>query len=151
MKLKFALGLLALAFTGTSWAAGDFYLHNGDRVLFYGDSITEQRYYPVAVETYVRTRFPNLKVSFIDSAVGGARVTGNWAVRSEQQSLARTRRISVQADGCHHHARHERRVISAAHSNHLRCLPNRVRRHHPVPTGAPSRSQDCADRALALG
>lgn len=89
MKLRFALGLLAVAFTGTSWAAGNFYLHNGDRVLFYGDSITEQRYYPVAVETYVRTRFPNLKVSFIDSAVGGARVTGNWAVRSEDESLAR--------------------------------------------------------------
>ncbi len=89
MKLRFALGLLAVAFTGTSWAAGNFYLHDGDRVLFYGDSITEQRYYPVAVETYVRTRFPNLRVSFIDSAVGGARVTGNWAVQSEDESLER--------------------------------------------------------------
>ncbi|MGH9655182.1 MAG: SGNH/GDSL hydrolase family protein, partial [Bryobacteraceae bacterium] len=48
------------------------------RVLFYGDSITEQRYYPVAIETYVRTRFPDLKVKFRNSAVGGARVTGNW-------------------------------------------------------------------------
>ncbi|MGH9407451.1 MAG: SGNH/GDSL hydrolase family protein [Terriglobia bacterium] len=66
-----------------------FYLHSGDRVLFYGDSITEQRYYPVAVETYVRTRFPGLQVKFVDSAVGGARVTGNWAVTSEDESLAR--------------------------------------------------------------
>jgi lysophospholipase L1-like esterase len=89
MKLTLTLGLFAVAFTGTSWAAGNFYLRNGDRVLFYGDSITEQRYYPVAVETYVRTRFPDLKVSFVDSAVGGARVTGNWAVQSETESLAR--------------------------------------------------------------
>lgn len=66
-----------------------FYLHDGDRVLFYGDSITEQRYYPIAVQTYVRTRFPNLKVSFVDSAVGGATVEGNWSVSTEEQSLQR--------------------------------------------------------------
>jgi lysophospholipase L1-like esterase len=70
-------------------APPEFYLHNGDRVLFYGDSITEQRYYPVAIETYVRTRFPNLQVKFVDSAVGGARVTGNWAAKSEDVSLER--------------------------------------------------------------
>ena len=35
-----------------------FYLKPGDRVCFYGDSITEQRFYGVDVETYVRTRFP---------------------------------------------------------------------------------------------
>ncbi|MCL5263188.1 MAG: SGNH/GDSL hydrolase family protein [Acidobacteria bacterium] len=81
---------LALGLTPTVRAATQaFYLHSGDRVLFYGDSITEQRYYPVAVETYVRTRFPGLQVKFVDSAVGGARVTGNWAVSSEAQSLER--------------------------------------------------------------
>lgn len=82
--------VLALGFTPTLHAAvKSFYLHNGDRVLFYGDSITEQRYYPVAVQTYVRTRFPNLQVKFVDSAVGGARVTGNWTVKSETESLER--------------------------------------------------------------
>jgi lysophospholipase L1-like esterase len=59
-------------------AASSFDLRSGDRVLFYGDSITEQRYWTVAVETYVRTRFPDLQVRFLNSAVGGARVTGNW-------------------------------------------------------------------------
>jgi lysophospholipase L1-like esterase len=73
------LGLLGLAFVGSSHAAPPtFYLLNGDRVLFYGDSITEQRYWTVAVETYVRTRFPNLQVKFLNSAVGGATVLGNW-------------------------------------------------------------------------
>ena len=93
MKLsrwQLVLMVVALGIAQTGWAAAkNFYLHDGERVLFYGDSITEQRYYPVAVETYVRTRFPNLKVKFVDSAVGGARVTGNWAATSEDQSLER--------------------------------------------------------------
>lgn len=89
-KRGLTLGLFVAAFTQIVYAAPHpFYLHNGDRVLFYGDSITEQRYYPVAIETYVRTRFPNLQIKFVDSAVGGARVTGNWAVSSEDESLER--------------------------------------------------------------
>lgn len=93
MKLSrwnLALIVFALIAAQPVWAAAkDFYLHNGERVLFYGDSITEQRYYPVEVETYVRTRFPNLQVKFVNSSVGGARVTGNWAVSSEDESLER--------------------------------------------------------------
>ncbi len=91
LALTLCLGLspAASAAVPATSPAKAFYLHPGDRVLFYGDSITEQRYYPVAVETYVRTRYPNLHVKFVDSAVGGARVTGNWAVHSEAQSLQR--------------------------------------------------------------
>lgn len=75
----FPLAVLALATAPAALPAlPSFQLKNGDRVLFYGDSITEQRYYPVAIETYVRTRFPDLKATFRNSAVGGARVTGNW-------------------------------------------------------------------------
>jgi lysophospholipase L1-like esterase len=55
-----------------------FYLKDGDRVVFYGDSITEQRLYTTYAETYVVTRFPQLKVSFVHSGVGGDRVTGGW-------------------------------------------------------------------------
>ncbi len=56
-----------------------FYLKPGDRVCFYGDSITEQRYYGMDVETYVRTRFPDLHVKFVNSGVGGDKVSGGWA------------------------------------------------------------------------
>jgi lysophospholipase L1-like esterase len=64
----------------TSVAAdGAFYLKSGDRVCFYGDSITEQRYYGMDVETFVRSRFPGLHVKFVNSGVGGDRVTGGWA------------------------------------------------------------------------
>lgn len=53
-----------------------FSLHVGDRVVFYGDSITDQRLYTVDVETYVLTRFPKLDVSFVHSGWGGDRVSG---------------------------------------------------------------------------
>jgi lysophospholipase L1-like esterase len=57
----------------------NFYLHDGDRVVFYGDSITDQRLYTTFIETYVVTRFPGMKVAFVHSGVGGDRVTGGGA------------------------------------------------------------------------
>lgn len=82
-KLSLLAALLPLCFSAAMARAADanasFYLHKGDRVCFYGDSITEQRFYGVDVQAYVRTRFPNLHVSFVNSGVGGDRVTGGWA------------------------------------------------------------------------
>src|SRR5437588_8978255 len=72
MRRVFALLLLA----ATALAQGDFYLKDGDRVVFYGDSITDQRLYTTFAETYVITRFPKLDVSFVHSGWGGDRVTG---------------------------------------------------------------------------
>ena len=67
-----------LFLAGNAGAAGrsdnSFYLKKGDYVCFYGDSITEQRYYGVDVEAYVRTRFPDLHVRFINSGVGGVQL-----------------------------------------------------------------------------
>jgi lysophospholipase L1-like esterase len=78
-KKGLTAGWFAFVFLSSAAAASQlFYLKNGDRVLFYGDSITEQRYWTVAVETYVRTRFPDLQVKFLNSAVGGATVVENW-------------------------------------------------------------------------
>ncbi len=57
-------------------AAGDFYLHDGDTVVFYGDSITEQNLYNQVVELYTATRFPSMRVRFFGAGVGGDRVTG---------------------------------------------------------------------------
>ena len=53
-----------------------FYLKNGDRVVFYGDSITDQRKYTTYIETYCVTRFPNDHFTFVHSGWGGDRVTG---------------------------------------------------------------------------
>lgn len=52
------------------------YLRTGDRVVFYGDSITEQAHYTRPVETYLRTRCPDLNVTFINSGWGGDRAWG---------------------------------------------------------------------------
>lgn len=57
-------------------AQGGFYLKDGDRVVFYGDSITDQRLYTTFTETFVRTRFPQLDVKFTHSGWGGDKVGG---------------------------------------------------------------------------
>ena len=53
-----------------------FFLKNDDRVVFYGDSITENGGYTNDVETFVRTRFPRLRVSFANAGWGGDKVSG---------------------------------------------------------------------------
>jgi len=58
---------------------GGFALKDGDRVVFYGDSITEQRLYTSDVEEFELTRFPESKVTFIQAGVGGDRVSGGRA------------------------------------------------------------------------
>src|SRR5215831_7490287 len=69
--------LLAFSlFVSISHAADTFALHDGDRVVFFGDSITDQRRYTSVVETYVVTRFPKLDVRFVHSGWGGDRVSG---------------------------------------------------------------------------
>ena len=67
-----ALVLLALPAVGQS----AFYLKDHDTVVFYGDSITDQRLYTVAAETFVLTRFPNLQVKFVHSGWSGDKVSG---------------------------------------------------------------------------
>lgn len=68
--------LLALFAALALAAQPAFHLTDGDRVVFYGDSITDQRLYTTFVETYVRTRFPNMNVKFTHSGWGGDRVSG---------------------------------------------------------------------------
>ncbi len=71
------VGIVALLILGTA-ASGQnaFYLKHNDRVVFYGDSITDQRLYTTFVETFAVTRFPDRKFTFIHSGWGGDRVTG---------------------------------------------------------------------------
>jgi lysophospholipase L1-like esterase len=74
--------LLQIALTGflfSSAALGgspEFQVHDGDTVVFYGDSITNQRLYTVFTEAYVLTRFPHIHVTFVHSGSSGDRVSG---------------------------------------------------------------------------
>jgi lysophospholipase L1-like esterase len=71
-----AVCLLALSALTTVQAQSKFLLKDGDCVVFYGDSITDQRLYTTFAETFVVTRFPHLKVRFVHSGWGGDRVSG---------------------------------------------------------------------------
>ena len=68
-----------LALSSVSHALGssaDFYLRPGDRVVFFGDSITDNRLYDTLVETYIVTRYPTLNATFVHSGWSGDTVSG---------------------------------------------------------------------------
>jgi lysophospholipase L1-like esterase len=64
-----ALGLVLLQ--GADVLAVDFLIRDGDRVVFLGDSITEQRLYTTYIEAYALTRHPEWKLSFRNVGWGG--------------------------------------------------------------------------------
>ena len=68
-----ALGLWMIALGLAAALAADPKpeIRDGDRVVFWGDSITDKAYYPRTVENYYRGRFPRLKVEFYDLGWGG--------------------------------------------------------------------------------
>src|ERR1017187_9457876 len=80
VRALFVLAFFILpCWTNAQTSSSNFALRDGDRVTFYGDSITEQREYTEDVEEYVLTRYPTWKVSFHNGAVGGDKVSGGWA------------------------------------------------------------------------
>jgi lysophospholipase L1-like esterase len=96
-RSAFLLLLSALAVPAESPAAppespAPFALRDGDRVVFYGDSITQDGAYARFVEEYVRTRFPRWDVRFFNAGVGGDTVKGGGAgpvdVRLERDVIA---------------------------------------------------------------
>lgn len=67
------VGIFLIVFFGLvlSGIARDFLLKDGDRVVFLGDSITEQRLYTTYLEAYALTRHPGWKLSFRNVGWGG--------------------------------------------------------------------------------
>jgi lysophospholipase L1-like esterase len=81
---------LLLAFVTAAPAAEpskDFYFKKGDRVVFLGDSITEQYQYSTYIELYLTTRFPDWQMQFLNAGIGGDTATGG-AGRFKAQVLA---------------------------------------------------------------
>jgi lysophospholipase L1-like esterase len=78
LRITGFLAACLVAFSAPAFSAPPetFYLHPKDTVVFYGDSITDQRMYTMLAELYSLTRYPKLDVRFIDSGWGGDRVTG---------------------------------------------------------------------------
>ncbi len=73
-NLLFILLLAAASFAPAQQPA----LHDGDRVAFYGDSITAQRLYTRFVEDIFLTRYPRLHISFYNAGVPGDTVNGGY-------------------------------------------------------------------------
>jgi len=69
--------LIATCFSWTALAANsvaaepEFALHDGDRIVLLGDSITEQKLYTSYLEAYALTRFPKEKFTFFGRGWGG--------------------------------------------------------------------------------
>src|SRR5438046_7998147 len=64
--------ILICAFWVAAGAPGaDFLIRDGDRVVFLGDSITEQRLYTTYIEAYALSRHPQWKLSFRNVGWGG--------------------------------------------------------------------------------
>ena len=76
MRYDTAVRPTLLALLATAALAQEFHLKDGDRVVFFGDSITDQRLYTTFTETFTVTRFPGRKITFTHSGWGGDRVTG---------------------------------------------------------------------------
>lgn len=80
MRGKYCLvSMLALLFGFSAMAQSStnpFALRNGDRVVFYGDSITAQRLYTRFSEEFIVSRYPELRISFFNAGVSGDTVEG---------------------------------------------------------------------------
>ncbi|HEY0072837.1 MAG TPA: GDSL-type esterase/lipase family protein [Abditibacteriaceae bacterium] len=75
MRLKAAIAALLVAGTLTQ-AKAELILKANDRVVFYGDSITEQRLYTRYVQQYIQCRYPELKIKFYNAGWGGDTAPG---------------------------------------------------------------------------
>jgi lysophospholipase L1-like esterase len=80
MKRRYALiavvGLLALVPASRSAEPDAFFFKPNDRVMFLGDSITEQYQYSSYIELYLTTRFPKANMTFLNAGIGGDTANG---------------------------------------------------------------------------
>lgn len=74
------LSLLALVLISAPLVAAedakDFFFKKGDRIVFLGDSITEQYQYSSDIELYLTTRFPDGGMTFLNAGIGGDTANG---------------------------------------------------------------------------
>ena len=74
------LGIFACASVSAEQPpAPGFALKAADKVVFYGDSITAQRFYTRFVEDFVVSRYPQMRIEFYNAGVSGDTVEGGHA------------------------------------------------------------------------
>ncbi|MDX9753591.1 MAG: SGNH/GDSL hydrolase family protein [bacterium] len=73
MKRITLITLMGLVLALTGVAGDDFLIQDGDRVVIWGDSITDNAFYPRSVENYVLSHYPDWTVEFHNLGWGGDR------------------------------------------------------------------------------
>jgi lysophospholipase L1-like esterase len=86
-RLSALLLLVAAPSLPAAEPAGEFFFKPHDRVMFLGDSITEQYQYSSTIELYLTTRFPHWNCLFLNAGIGGDTATGG-ANRFDNHVLA---------------------------------------------------------------
>ena len=71
MRRKIMLLLAGWALAALCAGAAEFFIHDGDRVVFLGDSITQQKLYTTYIEAYALTRHPDWQLVFRNTGWGG--------------------------------------------------------------------------------
>jgi lysophospholipase L1-like esterase len=141
-----ALFLLFVALAPLSARGADeFFFQDGDRVMFLGDSITEQYQYSNDIETYLTTRFPKWRLQFLNAGISGDTATGG-AGRFKQHVLdekptALTINFGMNdggygkfnQDSCNRFIQNTEKMLAAAKEAGVRvalCSPNAVDRRY---------------------
>lgn len=70
------VAIALLLTTAAATFADDFFFKPNDRIVFLGDSITEQYQYSTDIELYLTTRFPKWNLTFINAGISGDRAQG---------------------------------------------------------------------------
>ncbi|MEO6182708.1 MAG: SGNH/GDSL hydrolase family protein [Verrucomicrobiota bacterium] len=94
--VKLLCAFAAVALQGNIASAADFLIHDGDRVVFLGDSITEQRLYTTYVEAYALTRHPNWRLTFRNVGWGGDTSWLRQRTRPDEKQLFAADETSLQ-------------------------------------------------------
>ncbi len=72
LPIRWAVALALVVSVGATAAEpNDFFFKKGDRIVFLGDSITEQYQYSTDIELYLTTRFPDWNLTFLNAGIGG--------------------------------------------------------------------------------
>src|SRR3974390_3892836 len=103
-KSRILFTLFVLAVQVASVSATDFLIRDVDRVVFLGDSITEQKLYTTYIEAYALTRHPTWKLFFRNVGWGGDTAWLRQRAHPDEQQLfaadeARQQKMGEEAVG----------------------------------------------------
>jgi lysophospholipase L1-like esterase len=145
-------------------AAADFALQDGDKVVFLGDSLTAARTYSKIIECYTLLRFPERKIAFVNSGIGGDTAEKSLA-RLERDVFAHqpTKLVVMFGTndigwGLHADEEHQRKYLDAIASIIDQCRERKIRVFicsEPITAEDPDKSETgflklMCDRGMAL-